>query len=256
MRYFDHFAAELIRNIEHTRDLIIREAGINDLAFIENHFLKNSETELHRAGAYELPLDDIRIDWRPGIAHVNQFHDMNASGFRINLDFRTSAAEHPEWGDLTRLPRLVVGLFVRWDEGSDADDVSRLHGEPRNHEVAKRHARAGMRDDHAVPALEITLSGLEHGCRYTEQLRAGIFCGAPHRVAHVVGGTGAESGHIVRSHVGIGMHHPNRFGRDTEDFGGDLRHRGIRTLSHIDSVGVQNNAAIGRNIDDRARCRG
>ena len=100
MGHFDEFTADFIRKIEHTRDFVIRKAGIHDLAFIEDHLLKNSEAELHGPGANKLALHDIGIDGRARVADIHEFHDTNASGFRIDLDFGASASEHPERRDL------------------------------------------------------------------------------------------------------------------------------------------------------------
>ena len=51
------------------------------------------------------------------------------------------------------------------------------------------------------------------------------------------------------------MHHPNRFGRDTEDFGGDLRHRGIRTLPHVYGARADAAASVAVDIHHRHRRR-
>src|SRR5439155_23645022 len=50
VRHFDEFAGEIVREVEHTGDLIIGEAGIYDLSLIDDHFLENSEAELHFPG--------------------------------------------------------------------------------------------------------------------------------------------------------------------------------------------------------------
>src|SRR5262249_37476457 len=149
--HFDEFTADFIGKIKHTRNLIIREAGIHDLALIEDHLFKNSEAELHGAGADKLALHDGGIDRRARIADIHQFDDANASGFRIDLDFGARTAQHPERCDLSRLAGLMIRLFVRRYEGSDTDDIPGLHGEPRHHDVAKCHSRTGWSDDRAVP---------------------------------------------------------------------------------------------------------
>src|SRR6266481_2500034 len=60
VRDFHEFAGEIVRQVEHTRDLIISEAGIHDLPVAENHLLEDGEAELHYACADKLALYNIR----------------------------------------------------------------------------------------------------------------------------------------------------------------------------------------------------
>src|SRR3989442_15205588 len=59
VRDFHEFAGEIVRQVEHTRDLIISEAGIHDLPVAENHLLEDGEAELHYACADKLGFYNI-----------------------------------------------------------------------------------------------------------------------------------------------------------------------------------------------------
>src|SRR5207302_10305406 len=77
VRDLDDFTGEFGGEIEHAGYLIIGEACIHDLPVIEDHFLKNSETELHRPSTNELALHNIRIDRRAGITYINELRYPN-----------------------------------------------------------------------------------------------------------------------------------------------------------------------------------
>src|SRR5207244_3921764 len=156
VRNLDDFTGEFAGEIEHAGYLIIGEAGIHDLPVIEDHFLENSEAELHRPSPDKLALHNIRIDRRAGVTDINELRDANTSGFRIDLDFGACTSKHPKRCDLTRLAGIMIRLLVRGYERTHADNVPRLHCKPRDHNVAKCHSRARRRNDRTVPALKVT----------------------------------------------------------------------------------------------------
>ena len=48
VRHFDQVVAHLARDVEHTRNLVVGKAGVDDLAMLELHVLRQREAELHQ----------------------------------------------------------------------------------------------------------------------------------------------------------------------------------------------------------------
>ena len=82
-----------------------------------------------------------------------------------------------------------------------------------------------------------------------------VLCREPNRRAHVKCRARTERAHVVGRDVGVRVHDEDRGGVDVEDFGGDLRHRRIGALPHVDGADIQTATAVGIQIDDRDRRR-
>src|SRR5262245_6555070 len=71
----DRLVHHHFRHVEETRNLVIRERGIRDLAGVEMHLFEHRETELHERRAGNLRFDDPRIDGRAAVDDVDQLED-------------------------------------------------------------------------------------------------------------------------------------------------------------------------------------
>ena len=89
--------------------------------------------------------------------------------------------------------------------------------------------------------------------RKRPQLDAGVLGRKPHRIAHVIKRARTERAHIVRRHIGVGVHDPHILGLDAEHLADDQREGGVGALPHVDGAGVERGAAVSRDIDDRDR---
>ena len=156
------------------------------------------------------------------------------AGLGIDLDLDARAADHPERRDIVGHAGLRVRRFVGRHKSRRADHIAGLHAVALLENLGRRiigaFGQAGLGGKRS-------------------QLAARVLGGEPHRIAHVEGRARAERAHVIRRHVGVGMHDADVLGVDVEHLGDDLRHTRCRSPAPCRPCSVYSvDAAVG------ARC--
>ena len=88
-----------------TRDLVVGERGVGDLAAVDVHLLEHGEAEMHQRRAGNLRLDDLRIDRACRSRRtLIELGDLDVAGLGVDLDLGAGAGDHPERRDVRALP--------------------------------------------------------------------------------------------------------------------------------------------------------
>ena len=152
------------------------------------------------------------------------------AGLGVDLDLGAGGGAHPERRDLVGEPGRRIGRHVIRLVGAGADDVAGLHAEFLLEQVGQRNVAS------------LRLADL---ARHRFDLLARLLRRQPHRVTHVKERARAERAHVVWRDVGVARHDAHAFRRDIEHLAGDLRHRGVRALAHVDGSAIKRGAAVG-----------